>query len=364
MPPWREPVYTPPEMLPLLAPRRWWLLALIALPLLAALAQTLVWRWTSSQVDSAFMAWAEARRAQGWAISHGPPEHGGWPFAATLHLPEVRFIGAAGTVPGGLEWTAETLTLRVAFPRLGELEIEAGGFQRLRLGDSEAPFIADRMVAVVPLEPGVPPRDGRFSTDRLRIGLPGGALEIRNTSGRFEARMSATEAEPALVVAVESRDILLPATSPLGRSISLLQTELAMTGPVPGGRQPVRRAETWRDGGGTLDLRALTIRWGAVGLEGAATLALDERLQPMGAGTLRLTGAAEALAALAEAGWIAPRVALAAQAMASFVARPGTDGGPPQIEVPLTLDNRTIAVSRIPLGRVPPLAWPGESDQP
>ncbi|WP_431282683.1 DUF2125 domain-containing protein [Humitalea sp. 24SJ18S-53] len=347
-----------------LSRRRWWLLLLILLPLLVAGGHTLLWRWMGAQIEQSFAAWADARRAQGWTIAHGPPEHGGWPFAATLRLPEIRFVGAAGTVPGGLEWTAETLTLRVALPNIGELEVEPEGFQRLRLGDAEAPFIADRMLAVFALEPGVPPRDGRFAADRLRVGMAGGALELRAATGRFESRMSATEAEPALLIALEARDILLPMPGPLGRAVTLLQTEVAMTGPIPGGRQPTRRAATWRDAGGTFDLRSLTLQWGDVTLEGAATLALDDQLQPMGAGTLRLTGASEGLAALAEAGAVGARAAFTAQAMVAFMGRPGPEGGPPQIDVPLTLENRTVAIARIPLARMPALVWPGEGAAP
>lgn len=346
------------------SPYRWWLLLPVLLPLALAGGHTLLWGWMGGQIEQAFAAWAEARRAQGWTIDHGPPERGGWPFAATLRLPEVRFVGAAGTVPGGLEWHAETLTLRVMLPNITELEVEPEGFQRLRLGEAEAPFIADRMVAVLALEPGVPPRDGRFAAERLRIGLAGAALEVRATTGRFEARMSATEAEPALLVALEARDIRLPVAGPLGRTISLLQTEVAMTGPVPGGRQPTRRAATWRDAGGTLDLRSLAMRWGDVALEGAATLALDDQLQPMGAGTLRLTGASEGLAALASAGAVSARSVLAAQAMVAFMAQPGPEGGPPQIDVPLTLENRTLAIARIPLTRLARLIWPGDAGAP
>jgi hypothetical protein len=132
---------------------------------------------------------------------------------------------------------------------------------------------------------------------------------------------------------------------------------MALSGPLPPGRSPTLRAEAWRDGGGTLELRAASLRWGPVGARAAATLALDEMLQPMGAGTLRLTGAPEALEALAGAGLIAPRAAATARSVVPLLSRPA-ENGEPEIEVPVTLEERTLAVARIPVLRLAPLAWP------
>jgi hypothetical protein len=117
------------------------------------------------------------------------------------------------------------------------------------------------------------------------------------------------------------------------------------------------RAAAWRDGGGTLELRGLTMRWGPVAAAAAATLALDDALQPAGAGTLRLTGAAEAVDALAEAGLIERRAAGAARALLPLMARRPADGGPPTLDVPVTLERRALALGRIPVTRLPLLDW-------
>ena len=39
------------------------------------------------------------------------------------------------------------------------------------------------------------------------------------------------------------------------------------------------------------------------------------------------------------------------------MARPSPDGGPPAVEAPLSLQNRTLALGRIPLLRLPELVW-------
>ncbi|WP_139323401.1 DUF2125 domain-containing protein, partial [Roseomonas sp. TAS13] len=116
--------------------------------------------------------------------------------------------------------------------------------------------------------------------------------------------------------------------------------------------------EIWRDAGGVLELRDVTLRWGPAAASAAATLALDEALQPMGAGTVRLVGAQEALSMLGAGGVIDARTAETASRMAALLARPGGEGEPPQIELPLTLQDRRLSLARLPVLRLPELVWP------
>ncbi|HEY8612868.1 MAG TPA: DUF2125 domain-containing protein, partial [Roseomonas sp.] len=126
-----------------------------------------------------------------------------------------------------------------------------------------------------------------------------------------------------------------------------------------GGRNLANRAATWRDAGGTLELRQLDLEYGPATAQASATLALDDALQPMGAGTLKLTGAEAVLDALARDGLLTPRNASLARRVVSVLARPPSEGEPPQLEVPLTLEGRGLAVARIPVARMPALVWPG-----
>ncbi|UFN47330.1 DUF2125 domain-containing protein [Roseomonas sp. OT10] len=349
-----------------------WLLLPAGLGLLAllALGHTLLWRTMASRLEEGFTVWANARRAQGWRVEHGPPQRGGWPFAANLRLPDFHLEGGQASVPGGVEWQATAVVLRVVLPRLDELRVEARGPQRLRLGHVDLPFAADRLEARVPIQADVLPRGGDLLAERLRLGLPGpdgspapGGLEFRSLRGTIETRSTATEGEPAVTLTAEAGEVMLPAppgggSYALGPSIGQMGLEAVLTGPNPGGRLPAARAAAWRDGGGVLELRGVTLRWGEVEATAAATLALDEALQPMGAGTLRLTGAQAALNALVQAGLLPQRSAAMAGQVAGFLARPTAEGGPPQLEIPATLEERTLAVARIPIARLPPLAWP------
>ncbi|WP_426954490.1 DUF2125 domain-containing protein [Muricoccus radiodurans] len=352
-------------------PRPRWLspgrLALLLVLLLVVLAggHTILWNTMSSRLQSGFDAWAAARRAQGWRIEHGTPTRGGWPLSATLRLPDFRLSGGGATVPGGLDWTARAVTLRVALPRLDTLHISAGGPQRLRLGTLDLPFAADRLAGRLPLQPYVLPRGGSFETSRLRIGTEAGGVEVGSATLEFDSRSTAIEGEAAIRLEGSARAIMLPSNGPLGRSIQEAALEANLTGPLPAGRSPTNRAEAWRDAGGTLEIRRLDLRWGPANAQAAATVALDDALQPMGAGTLKLAGAEAVVDALANAGLIPARSAALARRVVGMLARPPAEGEPPQLEVPLTLEDRSLSVARIPVARLPALTWPaGQAEGP
>ncbi len=124
------------------------------------------------------------------------------------------------------------------------------------------------------------------------------------------------------------------------------------------GRTLAEQAAAWRDGGGSLEVRHLALVWGPLDLTASATLALDDQLQPMGAGSARLVGYAETLDALAAHGAISRSAATATKAVLSLMAHNPEDGSPPDVEVPLTLQYRTLSMRQVPLVRLPEVDWP------
>lgn len=349
------------------------LLGLALLAALLAAGHALLWRWMGSQLEAGFQDWAAQRRALGWRVEHAPPLRGGWPLAATLTLPRFRLEGGGATLPGGMEWQAEALVLRLAPPRLDRLVVEMPGRHRLRLGLAELPFAADRLAATLPLEAGVLPREARLDAERLRLGTPAGTVEARAAVLEIETRMTAIEGEPAVALRLLATDLLLPpgeagglapAVGALGRGVAEAALDLALTGPVPPGRGPAAKAEAWRDGGGTLALQGLQLRWGPLAANGTATLTLDEALQPMGAGTLRLAGAGEALQAAAEAGLLTRQAASTGRGVLRLLSRTPAAGGPAELELPLALENRVLTAARIRLAQMPAWSWPAAPELP
>jgi hypothetical protein len=313
----------------------------------------LYWRHAASELEAGLAAWKAARRAEGWRIAHGPTRRGGWPFAATLAVPE---IALDAPLAGGLAWRQREALLRIRLFAPGALEIAAPGPQRLALAGTELPFAADRLSVFLPLPAAPLPREASFLIEALRVSTPAGLAEARSGEGQLELRTTAIAGEPAAMLAVELRGLALPMPTPLGERIAEARIEASLTGPWPGGAAARGAAEAWRDAGGTLQLSTFRLRGGAVEASGTATLALDEALQPMGAGALRVSGLPEALDGAVEAGWIGRRAGAQARAAALLL---GGAGDGRAVELPWRIEARTLSFARLPLARLPPLEWPG-----
>jgi hypothetical protein len=344
--------------------RRLWIVPLAGVLLLVA-GHFAIWHYAATQLDAGFAAWLAQRRAAGWTCAAGTPERGGWPLAATLSVPSVVLHGGDPDIPGGLAWSTDRLDLRVDLLSPGTLQVRAEGTQHLSLADlPDIAFTADSLVALLPLEAETPPHAVSLTARNLRAGLPDIDAAASLTVGLVQLdaaiKPAAPAGEAALTWRLSTEAIALPAVTAwaLGSRISSLSIEGTVDGPVPLARGLVPRATAWRDGGGTLEIRHLAMGWGPLGLSGAATLALDARLQPMGTGSVRLLGYAAALDALASGHVLTPSAAVAAKAVLSLLASVPEDGGPAEVEVPLTLQDRTLSMRQVPLVRLPEVIWP------
>ncbi len=338
------------------------LLPLVVLAIAAA--HTLLWQWAERTLERGFAEWQASRPAVGWTVRSGPPLRGGWPLHAQLVLPDLAIMTGPPASPVALQWNAGRAVLDVALlhPRL--LNVVVTGQQQLRLaGLPPVPIRADRTNLAVPLDPGAPPRSFDLEIDQLRAGVPNGdaasALGLTRLRLHGDSRPAAAPGEAALTLGLTAGDIELPAGNwAFGTHIASVLVEAVLTGPLPRLPSLVERANGWRDGGGTLELQRVAIGWGPLGLTGSATLALDDHLQPMGAATARIVRPAETLDALAGAHVIGAGVAASAKAVLGLMQKTPEGGGAPEVEVPLTLQDRALAIGRIPLMRLPVLVWP------
>jgi hypothetical protein len=342
--------------------RRGLWIILLATPLMLLAAVTLYWWIVVSNLEHGFSAWETAQRTAGWSEQHGPPVRGGWPLAATLTVPAMSLAGGNPTLPGGLAWTADRLVLRVALPQPQLLEIMPEGSQRLRLAAyAEIPYTAARVRLVFPLRAAPWPSYMDLIADNLHAETPlGGAASVQSLHLHLDFTPEAQSGEPALAFALQAEAVSPPSgiVRPFGPRIANLEADGALNGPVPVGHTLAEQAAAWRDGGGSLEIQRLAVVWGPLDLTASATLALDDQLQPMGAGSARLVGYAETLDALAAHAAISRSAATATKAVLSLMAHNPQDGSPPDVEVPLTLQYRTLSMRQVPLVRLPELDWP------
>lgn len=346
-------------------------ISLLVLPLLLVGGHYAYWRISSERLEQGVAIWLAQRQRAGWSTDIGTPVRGGYPLSATLTVPKVRLHTTDTTeVPGGMTWNAERVVLRVklAQPRL--LQVNAEGAQSLRLSDGlEIPFRADRLRLVFPLDPGFP-RWSELAITQLRAGMPVGDTAVGLTVQAFHAhgdlRPAAPQGEAAITFTLRAETVRLPAhvNWPLGPDIARIDLDGTVGGPLPRGGTPTQAASQWRDGGGTIEVAALAVQWGKLTVNSSATLALDEQLQPMGTGSARVQGQAEALDALVTSGALTENAAQMVRTMIALFAppkvatatQPATDAG--IVEIPFTLQNSRLFTRQLPLGRLPLLQWP------
>lgn len=326
-------------------------------------ADVLLWRWSEAQLRDGFAAWADAQRADGYTVTAGPARSSGWPLAAEMRISELSLSGPLLDLPVNATWTAQAVLLRIALLHPQRLVIAAAGDQHLRLDAGlDLPFTAEAEQMIIPLQPGVPAHSATLEVTRLRAGGALAGLTVAHLRADSDLKPAALQGEPALSLTASATDITLPQSPqvswPLGRTIASMMMAAAVTGPMPPTPALTARATGWRDGGGTFEVQRATLRWGPLDLTGSATLALDEHLQPMGAATAKIKGYVATLDALAAGHLIPPQAALAAKAVLGLMAHTPEGGGAPEVEVPLTLQNRTLSLGRIPLARLPEFSWP------
>lgn len=329
---------------------------------LAAAGHAVLWRHAVDRLAAAVEDWTAARRLAGWRVEAGPPRRDGWPYAAVLHLSRPRLERLGDAHRESLSWEAEALTIRLAPVWSARLVVVPAGRQRLNVGGFDVPFAADRLELSVPIDGGPAPREGDLLAERLRLGTPVGGVELGRLTASVTSMRTAVEGEDALALRLAASDLALPpalgsALGVLGRDVAAVAGEVALTGPWPRGDGAAARAAGWRDGGGSLHLRNVAVDWGPIAARGDATLALDESLQPMGAGTLRIAGAAALIDGAAAAGLLPPGGVATARMALRLLERPAEDGGPAEVELPATLERRTLSLARIKLLLLPAWTW-------
>ncbi|RAI57640.1 DUF2125 domain-containing protein [Roseicella frigidaeris] len=338
----------------------------LVLALGLAMLHALLWRWAVGELEAGFERWAAARRGEGWQVAHDAPERGGWPFAATLFVPWPRLGGGAALLPGGVEWQAEGLLLRLSPVQPRRLTLAFLGWQRIFGEGFDLRFAADRLESHLPLGGGSGAPALPVEARRLRLRSPAGQAEVEQLALQVEAPGGAG---PAARLDLAASGLLLPedtgpATAVLGRAVQALQAQLTLTGPLPGTGSLAARAAAWRDGGGRLEAQALLLRWGPLAAEGTARLGLDRALQPAGEAALQLAGADALLQVGVQAGLLTRQAALGGQTLLGLLSRRPATGGAPVLDLPLTLENRVLSAARLRLALLPDWRWPGAPPRP
>jgi hypothetical protein len=337
---------------------------LIVLLVLLAAADVGYWNWAANRMREGIRTWIAERTAEGWRIQTGQMIVDGWPNAVVAHLPDVVMIHdpvhQAGTFPAPVRFSAGALSVLVSLFQPTTLTLTLQGEQRIEMADAPPLLLAgDALDVQLPLNSPAE-REITFSGRGVQVQPASKAWMARIGTVDGTAELADTEAGAAAVdFTCSANRIDLPAgfKYPLGPSITDVSIGGTLNGPFPPGGVMAASARAWRDGGGSLEVKDAVLDWGPLHMTSTATLALDDQLQPMGSGSAKVRGYQEALDRLAASSVLTKSAATVAKAMLSLLAGTGSGDSPSEVEVPLTLQYRTLSMRQVPLVRLPELDW-------
>jgi hypothetical protein len=344
---------------------------IVAFAIVAALALAAYagwWLHAAGLVRQAIDGWADAHRAQGWRVELDDVAVRGFP----LRLQAVASRFSFGRdVPVRWRWAGPRLTASVPPWGSREVAISFPGAHTLEFGAREG----RKTIALRTDEANGTVRvgdDGTISLVTVALGPTQADLPDLGLAKLAKLDLSAGASRPAATAKTDPRapevgrlslaadGIALPekAALMLGPTIDRVEIELVWRGAVPAAHTEAALA-AWRDAGGTIDLATLRLHWGEFQAEAEGTATLDAALQPQGALTMRAWGVAAAIDALVAAGAVRPREGATAKVVVHAMAKPdNTPGIPPEVEVPLAIQDRKLFLGPVPFARMPTVVWP------
>ena len=136
-----------------------------------------------------------------------------------------------------------------------------------------------------------------------------------------------------------------------------------LKGPLQQGTLP-DALKAWREGGGTFEIHDFSIDWPPLAASATGTLALDGKLQPVGALTATFRGFVETLDAMADSKALERDDADTAQAVLSLLAKRPASGGAPELSISVTVQDQKLYLGPIVLTDIPDITWPATVQVP
>lgn len=367
-----DPGSANPDMARTMRPR--FLFILAAILALAVAAWTGAWFWFAGEIRDGLGRFVVQQERAGAEFDWGPVEISGYPTGFDIYLPDAsvewihgeRLMVLAGP---GLHASVAPFALdraNYASPGRHVLQVEQGT-RKLRYEMTFAALFGD----VVLNDSGDLNRvTAQFDDARVAAEHLDGPLTVDR--GSMELIRDEAEATPDAIhpegtsrrIVTEMANLRLPlglvdegARGALGDTISRFALDASLRGALDPTAADRERLAAWRDAGGTLEINDLTIVWGPLAIAGDGTLALDDNMQPEGAFTAKITGMADLVDALQQAGSISPRDAAVARISLAVLTRAQEGGAPPAAEVPVSIQDRVVSLGPVPLVQLPEITW-------
>ncbi|MGB8276213.1 MAG: DUF2125 domain-containing protein [Alphaproteobacteria bacterium] len=351
----------------LLSGRALFLGLLLALAVSAGTA--VYWHYASEALREGIERWVAERRAEGLQAGYSSLVVKGFPFRlrATVRDPVLgRPAGTAGGRDVAWEWRGSELVASFSPWSMSHVDLKLPGTHQITLPTGPNGWTvfatAGRAEGTLGLDDSGVPDSGDFNADDLDLLSDDGTQSVGvahlKLSGATHEADSVPHQTATFDLSLASKGVELPAEAklPLGGYIAVLEGQASLMGVLPPG--PLLEAATaWRNDGGTIEVHRLHLEWGPLVVEAGGTLALDSNLQPIGALSAIVRGFPETVDALVAGGMVQRADGETAKTVLGLLARAPKGGGPPELTVPLTLQNGWVYVGPVALARVPELNW-------
>ena len=319
----------------------------------ALVSYVIFWFVMAEQFRDAVRDWAEG--GDGYRAAYSGLVLGGFPFLVRLTVEDAEL-----SRPGVWAWRGGTVVLearpwspwrvRVRVPDDFEIDLPgAGGTAAWKGGARE-------LTADIVFEGGRA-RDTRITVSGLDLAAAAGRLYVDSGSVRLLVLGdgNADHLTASAELELEARDVEAPGDLPLGGRLG----RIALTARVMGGIGPGPGAlSAWRDKGGTVEVTDLALDYGPLDARASGTVALDGDMQPIGVFTARIRGFLRTVDELKARGLIRARDAVTAKVVLGVLARNTGDGGPPVLNLAVTVQDRKFYVGPVVLAEVPEIHWP------
>jgi hypothetical protein len=331
---------------------------ILGVAVLAGAALASAWWFAERSLERGIERWVAERRAEGFQIQWRQQRIGGFPLWMEARFEQPLVAQPNGATPWS--WEGEELVLLARPWNPNAVMVDGLGRHILSIRGLPQPLklTSDGFRALLKFESGLP-RQGEValtqpalwseserpdaSARRLDLAIdkwPRAGADEKTESGA--GHLSVGE----LVLAPRFAD-RLPFREPIDLTITA-----AVFGSLPAG-PPGPALASWRDAGGIVEVSRLELAWGPLGLSGNGTVALDEQMRPLGAGTAVIHGWDEALERLVQAGLVQPRQASIARVVLTAMSKPSPAGA--EVTVPLTAQDGRLSVGPVPVTRLPPV---------
>jgi hypothetical protein len=326
----------------------------------AVLGLTYVATWYAATVVLKNQAarWLDNQRDAGFTISHSAPEISGFPGRAVVSYRDLSI--AAPVTRGDWTWRSPVVKIWAQAWAPFRFTIDLSGVHTLSGVWTPPGVPADIAARTAWIKPTLT-NDGRLSEVAAAVEFvtgSGGAAtpELFVIEAGSLSVSHANDTWRVVTDLINWRAPFLEGAGMPGKARKLA-FNADLKGPLHQGTLP-DALKAWRENGGTLEVHDFSIDWPPLAASATGTLALDAKLQPVGALTAKFRGFVETLDAMADSKTLNRDDADTAQAVLSLLAKRPEGGGAPELSISVTVQDQKLYLGPVVLAEIEDIVWP------